>query len=170
MAASGSRWPLAIGFEAPLFIATRTVALDVLTSRSGEGSRPWSAGAGAAVFTAAVGVVTYTLAALRVRLPAASPTLDFMVPPTLAGDALFFEAFVTGAAKGADHADDALIAAREAQRLLGRPASYRSAIAELDVFSMIAASLLRTGWSTDIALLSTPCFVVKPGYDHERPG
>jgi hypothetical protein len=165
----GHRLPLAIGFEAPLFIPTRAIAFDVLTGRSGEGSRPWSAGAGASVFTAALGVVTYTLAALRRQLPSATPSMDFMTPPVSPGGVLFFEAFVSGAAKGASHADDALIAAREAQRLLCRPAGYRSAIAEPDVFSLLSASLLRTGWSTDIGLLSTPCFVVKPGFDHEVP-
>lgn len=40
MIALGADWPLAIGFEAPLFIPTRSEALKVLTSRKGEGSRP----------------------------------------------------------------------------------------------------------------------------------
>ena len=119
--------------------------------------------------TAAGGVVTYTLAALHTCLPSARSSLDFMAPPNRRGDTLFFEAVVTGVGKWGDHADDALIAAPEAQRLLGRPAAYRSAIAELDVFSLIAANLLCTGWSTDIGLLSIPGFVVKPGYAHERP-
>lgn len=77
-----------------------------------------------AVLTGAVGVVTYTLAGLRVLLPSAKPTLDFTAPPITPGDTLFFEAFVTGTAKGVDHSDDTLIAAREAQCLLGHPASF----------------------------------------------
>lgn len=85
---------------------------------------------------------------------------------TRAGDALFFEAFVTGLAKGVDHADDALIAAREMQRLLGGEAVYRSAIDEAEVFSLLGAALLRTGWSNDLGLLSSPCLVVRPGFDH----
>lgn len=162
----GASWPLAIGFEAPLFIPTRGVALDVLTSRKGEGARPWSSSAGATVTTAALGVVTYTLTQLRERLSMARATTDFLNPPTAAGDALFFEAFVTGTAKGADHIDDALIAATEARRLLCGSQIYRSAIDETDVFSLVGASLLRTGWSTDLGLLAAPCLVVKPGFDH----
>jgi hypothetical protein len=47
----------------------------------------------------------------------ARPSLAF--GEALAPDeVLFFEAFVTGAAKGEDHTDDALAAAEEARRLL----------------------------------------------------
>lgn len=162
----GTDWPLAVGFEAPLFIATRTDALSVLTARKGEGSRPWSAGAGASVMTAALGVVTYTLAGLRRGLANATATTDANALPTKAGDTFFFEAFVTAEAKGADHTDDALVAAHEIKRLFSSNRPYRSAINEADVFSLLGASLLRTNWSTDLSLLSTPCLVVKPGFDH----
>ena len=91
---------------------------------------------------------------------------DFSALPVHPGDTLFFEAFVTAAAKGDDHADDAFIAARETQALLGGNRPYRSAIDEPEVFSLLGSSLLRTGWSTDLAVLSAPCLVVRPGFDH----
>ncbi|MFT4252558.1 MAG: hypothetical protein QM608_08745 [Caulobacter sp.] len=166
MTALGGNWPLAIGFEAPLFIPTPAEALKILGGRKGEGSRPWSAGAGAAVTTAALAVVTYTLAGLRRGLGQAAASTDISALPLRPGDTLFFEAFVTAAAKGDDHADDAFIAAREIQALLSGHRAYRSAIDEPEVFSLLGASLLRTGWSTDLAVLSTPCLVVKPGFDH----
>ncbi len=166
MTALGANWPLAIGFEAPLFIPTPAEALNILSARKGEGPRPWSAGAGAAVTTAALAVVTYTLAGLRRGLSLAAASTDFSVLPVRPGDTLFFEAFVTAAAKGLDHADDASIAAREIKALLGGDRPYRSAIDEPEVFSLLGASLLRTGWSTDLAVLSAPCLVVKPGFDH----
>lgn len=166
----GSEWPLAIGFEAPLFIPTRAAAMDVLSGRRGEGSRPWSAGAGAAVTTAALGVATYTLARLRALLPGGSASTDWAEPPTAAGDALFFEAFVTGAAKGLDHAHDALIAAEAAKGLFGQVQPYRSAIDETEVFSLLGAALLRTGWSSDLGVLSTPCLVVRPDFPHLLDG
>lgn len=81
MADLADRWPLAIGFEAPLFIPTRTAALMILTGRKGEGSRPWSAGAGASVTTAALGVVTYTLAGLRRRLTVQPLRPTSAIPP-----------------------------------------------------------------------------------------
>ena len=166
MTTLGADWPLAIGFEAPLFIPTRSEALKVLTSRKGEGSRPWSAGAGASVTTAALGVVTYTLQGLRRGLSEATATTDINALPTRPGDAFFFEAFVTAAAKGESHADDALIATRNAHDLFAGHRPYRSAIDETEVFSLLGASLLRTGWTTDLAVLSAPCLVVKPGFDH----
>ena len=165
MTTLGANWPLAIGFEAPLFIPTPAEALKILSGPRGEGSRPWSAGAGA-VTTAALAVVTYTLAGLRAGLNEAAASTDISALPTRPGDTLFFEAFVTAAAKGADHADDALIASREMRALLTGDRPYRSAIDEPEVFSLLGASLLRTGWSSDPAVLSAPCLVVRPGFDH----
>src|SRR5690606_39818445 len=104
MTALGANWPLAIGFAAPLFIPTPAEALKILSGRKGEGARPWSAGAGAAVTTAALAVVTYTLTGLRRGLCEAAASTDISALPTRPGDTLFFEAFVTAAAKGADHA------------------------------------------------------------------
>lgn len=149
-----------------MFIPTRSEALKVLTCRKCEGSRPWSAGAGASVTTAALGVATYTLEGLRRGLNEATATTDVNALPTGPGDSVFFEAFVTAAAKGETHADDALIATREALDLFAGHRTYRSAIDETEVFSLLGASLLRTGWTTDLAVLSAPCLVVKPGFDH----
>lgn len=100
MVAAGALHPLAIGFETPLFIPTPSEAQRILSGHRGEGSRPWSAGAGAAVTTAALAVVTYTLAGLRRGLPTAAASVDFRRLPEQPGDAFFFEAFVTAAAKG----------------------------------------------------------------------
>lgn len=162
----GRDWPLAIGFEAPLFIPARQKAFDVLSARKGEGSRAWSARAGPTAMTTALAVMIYALTGLRRRLGQVSANTDWTTPPASPGQALFFEAFVTGTAKGADHAHDALIAAEAATKLLRYDQAYRSAIDETEVFSLLGASLLRTGWSTDLALLSTPCLVVRPDFDH----
>ncbi|MFZ5719300.1 MAG: hypothetical protein ACOY5Y_07530 [Pseudomonadota bacterium] len=173
----GRAWPMAIGFEAPLFIPTRQRALDVLSGRKGEGSRPWSAGAGAAVTTASLAVTTYALAGLRRLLPDARASTDWTAPVAQVGDCLFFEAFVTGASKDAAqtrtetaHTYDALIAAEAAQELLTGSAAYRSAIEETEVFSLLGAALLRTGWTSDLGVLSAPCLVVRPGFDHFGAG
>lgn len=83
---------------------------------------------------------------------------------------MFFEAFVTGVAKGSDHAHDALIAAEAAKSLFGQTRPYRSAIDETEVFSLLGAALLRTGWSSDLSVLSTPCLVVRPDFPHWLDG
>jgi hypothetical protein len=170
---TGREWPLAIGFEAPLFIPTRAKALDVLTGRAGEGSRPWSAGAGAAVTAASLAITSYTLMGLRRALPLSTASTDWTRPPDQRGHTLFFEAFVSGAAKDREqtrtansHTYDALIAAEAARDLFLGADEYRSAIADTEVFSLLGAALLRTGWTTDLGVLSAPCFVVRPGFDH----
>ena len=128
----------------------------------GEGSRPWSAGAGATVTTIGLAIVTYTLARLRPRVGQVRAMVDWRSPPTEPGEVLFFEAFVSQIAKGDGHIDDARIAAEAAQALTGS-GSARSAVNTKEVFSTLGAALLRTGWSADLALLSAPCLVVKPG-------
>ena len=135
--------------------------MDLLKGRNGDGSRPWSAGAGATVTTIGLAIVTYTLAQLRPRLGQVRAMVDWRSPPTEPGDVLFFEAFVSQGAKGGDHTEDARLAAEAARALIGTiPAD--SAIDEAEVFSTLGAALLRTGWSVDLGLLSTPCLVVKP--------
>ncbi|WP_312136496.1 hypothetical protein [Brevundimonas sp.] len=166
MSMLGADWPLAIGFEAPLFIPLQQEALKILSARKGEGSRPWSAGAGAAVTTAALAVMTYTLAGLRKGLTRATATTDVNALPERPGDTFFFEAFVTATSKGESHADDALIAAREMHALMTSGRTFRSVIDEPEVFSLLGASLLRTNWTSNLAVLSTPCLVVKLGFDH----
>jgi hypothetical protein len=52
-------------------------------------------------------------------------------------------------------------AAEEARRLLASSTEAKSAIDEPAVLSLLGAGLLHSGWSTDLTLLSTPCFVVK---------
>lgn len=157
--------PVAVGFEAPLFIPLRRTALATLTARKGEGSRSWSAGAGATVTTAALGIMAYTLRQLRDLLPVATASVDWRTLPVQPGELLFFEAFVSQTSKGLDHTHDASIAAEAARQLFEMTTPCASAIAEEDVFSTLGAALLRTGWSTDLALLATPCLVVRPGFE-----
>jgi hypothetical protein len=150
---------LAIGFEAPLFTPYRAIAKTVLKSRTGEGNRPWSAGAGAAVTAAALGVVPYTLRNLREMLPAASALVSSALPQR-PGQIQYWEAFVTASAKGKDHSDDALIALREFSRR-AQSGPLISDIDEQEVLSLLGAALLRTGWTEDINVLAEPCLVVR---------
>ena len=71
-----------------------------------------------------------------------------------------WEAFVSGAAKGQLHADDAAIAVRafwSAYPDIGGA----TAIQAESPYSLIGAALLRAGLSTDLTLLSLPCIVIK---------
>ncbi len=79
-------------------------------------------------------------------------------------DLLLFEAFVSGAnhAGPGEHWKDALNAA-EGFALALPDLDAANAVSEFEVFSLIGACMMRTGWAeTDDNLLSEPCLVIRP--------
>jgi len=71
-----------------------------------------------------------------------------------------WEAFVAGKAKGSGHVHDAEIAVQKFLSVLPNP-ELENAIHEQSVLSLIGASMLRSGWSASVQLLSEPCLVIK---------
>ena len=160
--------PLALGFEAPMFVPIRTDPKRLTAARSGDcgkgmPSRPFSASAGATVLVTGLVVVPYILNALRSLVPEATATLDWRLPPGGPGWLLLFEAFVTSQRKTADtrHVEDARLAIFAFQRGMHDPASFQSSVEEPNCLSLLGAIMLRTGWNTDPAILSRPCLVVR---------
>lgn len=126
-------------------------------------SRPFSASAGATVLLTGLVVVSYILAILRPLVPEATATLDWRLPPVGPGQLLLFEAFVTNQRKTADsrHVEDANLAIAAFQRGMREPESFQSSVEEPICLSLLGAIMLRTGWETDLAILSRPCLVVR---------
>jgi len=158
--------PAAVGFECPLFVPFRADPRSLTLARDGEGSRPWSAGAGTGALATGLVEVVWVLDHVRRGLTeAVTPHLDW---GTFAdGGGLFlWEAFVSGVDKppgeGNPHAADAMAAARAFVEALPDPRTA-NAVAEPMVTSLIGMALLRTGWTDDIKALATPCLVIKPG-------
>ena len=86
--------PLALGFEAPMFVPYRGESDQLDRSRNGDGDRSFSASAGACVLAKGLAICPYILAKLRLRAPNAIATFDWLAP--LSKDSvLLFEAFVT---------------------------------------------------------------------------
>lgn len=163
--------PVALGFECPIFAPlrddpaelSRARGCEVFRNRKGDRtSRPWSAGAGCAVLATGLPQVVWILKAIRAGL------VDKEVPAFLrwndfqsSGRGLFlWEAFVTSDAKTESHGRDAGAAV----------ACFARALPNIDdadvntdtaVHCLVGAALLRTGWSTDLSLLSTPCVVIR---------
>lgn len=166
-AASG---PLAIGFEAPMFIPRRRQAAKLHTGRAGERDRAWIAPAGAQVTAQGIPIAVYVLEELRRAAPALNLTLAFDRLPQVAGEVLLFEAFVSGTGKGKHtldaacgvHEADAVCAALEFVERANSDQPMWSDIDESEVFSFLGAAMLTAGWSTDPALLREPCLVIKP--------
>ena len=69
-----------------------------------------------------------------------------------------WEAFVSGKSKGLSHERDAEIGARA---FVASLPDIVTSVHASDVYSLIGASLLRTRWRRDLAVLRKPCIVVK---------
>jgi hypothetical protein len=160
---------VALGFEAPQFVPLRHGQATLTKARKGEAgsglaTRAFSASAGATVLVTSLVIVPYILQRLRERAPTATATLDWHQPLTAPGQLLLWEAFVTDQRKNTvtRHIEDAQLAISDFRRGIANPASFKSSVTTPECLSLLGAALLRTGWSTDVALLSAPCLVVRP--------
>jgi hypothetical protein len=158
---------LALGFEATQFVPFRDDQMALTQARQGEAgpglARAFSAGAGATVLVTSLVIVPYVLQRLRKRVPTATATLDWRRPMNEPGRLLLWEAFVTDQRKdGAKrHVEDACLAIADFRRGIAHPAPLESSVTAPKCLSLLGAALLRTEWSADVTLLSTPCLVVR---------
>jgi hypothetical protein len=157
--------PVALGFEAPLFVPRPATAEGLNKQRRGEHGRPWCVGAGSGSLAFGIQQATYVLSGIA-RQVRARPSVSFDPTALLRGEAdlVVWEAFVTGAAKNRQssdpHVDDARAAVTEFRRRLAE-GSVDSDIVESDVLSLAGAALLSAGLSDDVALLRESCIVVR---------
>lgn len=152
---------VALGFECPLYVPLRDDPVLLTKARTGEGNRSWSAGAGCGALATGLVEVTWLLEQIKTKTPKSSAAfLNWKAFETSYGGLFLWEAFVSGKAKGSGHAHDAEIAVRKFQAALPNP-ELSNAISEQSVLSIIGASMLRAGWSTNVQQLSEPCLVIK---------
>jgi hypothetical protein len=155
--------PSALGFEAPLFIQPDRPMAKLTAQRNGDNGHPWSAGAGATVTTIGLALVSHVLTGLREHDTERQAVLDWNKWPNN-DDLLLFEAFVSGSnhAGPGEHCKDALNAAEGFAKALP-DLEVANAVSENNVFSLVGACVMRTGWvKNDNNLLSQPCLVIRP--------
>lgn len=153
--------PVALGFECPLSVPVPAEPRLLTAARPGEGSRPWSAGAGAAALATGLTEVVWVLRAVRAQLTREVTSFLHWPDAGLAAGQLFlWEAFVTGEAKLRSHADDARVAVAAFQRALPDPRLH-NVVTVADAYSLAGAALLRTGWSRDATILSVAPIVIR---------
>jgi len=152
---------VALGFECPLFLPLAEKPVDLTKSRTGEGNRPWCAGAGSGAMAIGLVEATWLLAYMKRRIPVSClATLDWA--EFVRGDAHLFlwEAFVSRGAKTGSHHGDAAAAV----------AAFRSSLPDLDAanavtvfaaISVIGAALLRSGWTAQLEILAQSCLVIQ---------
>jgi hypothetical protein len=158
----GAARRVALGFECPLFVPLRLRPEHLTASRVGDGNRAWSAGAGCGALTTGLVQVVWLLRAIRHLV--ASPVDVFLdwADFTAARSGLFvWEAFVSGTAKGTGHLADAEAAVAAFARAIAKATLTSAVTVDAEVYSLIGAALLRSGWSMDIGLLGKPCVVIR---------
>lgn len=153
--------PVALGFECPLFVPVPQEAQELGSARPGEGNRAWSAGAGAGSLAIGLAEVPWILQTAADEVTNRRAYLDWESFGCQAGALFVWEAFVTAQAKGMTHQDDAVIGARAFAAALPDPTEHDALAPSERVFSLIGAALLRTGWTTDTGILSSPAVVIK---------
>lgn len=156
---------VALGFECPLFVPLPASEWELGKGRAGEGSRPWSAGAGAGSLATGIAQVAWVLSRARslLTVPPRGHLLwdEFCASPP--GSLLIWEAFVSSSDKGANHAEDARLALETFISVLPAPATASAIPATCPVHSLAGAALLRAGWSSDLSLLAQSCIVIRAG-------
>jgi hypothetical protein len=151
--------PVALGFECPLFVPFGGSSAKLGCARDGEGTRAWSAQAGAASLATGLVQVTWILNSIRTQLKHPRPAfLDWAAFGEGYRGLFLWEAFVTGEAKGLSHMDDARTAV---DAFVDALPELRSSVTCQQAYSLIGAALLRTEWTTDLAVLSQPAVVIR---------
>jgi hypothetical protein len=152
---------VALGFECPLFVPVPDDPLFLTSARPGEGARSWSAGAGAGALATGLTECVWILEQVRsLSTRSIAPTLDWARFLAGQADLFLWEAFVTGVAKSLSHHGDAEIAAMSFRQAFPHIAEA-NAVTAANPYSLIGAALLRSGLSTDLSVLSTPCVVIR---------
>lgn len=160
--------PVALGFECPLFVPVSHDPARLTSARRGEGRRAWSAGGGSGALATGLTETVWLLRRVRELLSSSARTdtrahLEWS-PFVGTGEGLFlWEAFVSDTGKGesSSHVGDAEIAVRSFENSLPNPDGANAIRSDEEVHSLLGAAMLRTGWSTDLTVLSRACLVIK---------
>ena len=156
--------PVALGFECPLFVPLVADELLLTRARPGEGSRPWSAGAGCGALATGLVQVAWALQQIRSELSKNVPAYLGWPAFSAAGSGLFiWEAFVSGTAKRESHTADAKAGGEAFLSTLPDPPRSNAVNCNSGVYSLVGAAMLRTGWSVDPNILQEACVVIRGG-------
>lgn len=131
----------------------------LLKARPGEGSRAWSVAAGATTIAIALAVVPWILDSLQAAVPHAVAWQDWTRLPTMPGEILVYEAFVSGGPPDG-HIADAHAAAVATRDVLATPPP--ASMLQIEAYmSLLGAALLHSGLSNDLMELRRQCLVVR---------
>jgi hypothetical protein len=160
--------PVALGFESPLWVPLPADSRELGKGRPNEGSPSWSGGPGGNVFATGAAQVPWILRELRNEVINGCAYLEWEDFYGASNCRLFlWEAFVAGKAKapkglGTSHTGDAEIGAKAFVDALPDPNRATQTWKPVgEVFSLLGAAMLLTGWSGDQSVLHEACLVVR---------
>lgn len=155
--------PVALGFECPLYIPLREDENTLTSAREGEGTRAWSAGAGAGSLTTGLVQTAWILRAIRENVKIdAQAFLDWGQFSEQSNGLFLWEAFVSAKTKRGNHMEDAKTAVEAFKAALPDPTKSDKIQCASEFYSLAGASLLRAGWSKNLSLLNQKNIVIGP--------
>jgi hypothetical protein len=142
-----------------LFVPVPNPDIALGAGRSGEGNRPWSAGAGSGALATGLVQTAWVLAAIKANCPAEHLHIEWPWFAAQQSGLLIWEAFVSADAKGTTHVDDATIAVEAFTHALPDPVAASTITAERPL-SLAGAVALWSGWlNNPRALHETPLVI-----------
>lgn len=165
--------PVALGFEAPMFLPVAPTFCDLTRARTGEPAA-WSFGAGAYVTTVAIPLMSHTLQHIRLNLEHAPlVTLEpagWLAPVSLGSQLFLWEAFVNGRAHAREannaglpvHLVDAATAVLAFNQWEETSPREQSHVTAQNSISTVGAAILWSGLATDMSLLHQSALVLRP--------
>lgn len=151
---------VSLGVECPLFVPVPEDPYELGKGRRGEGNRSFSAGAGSGVLVTGLVQLCWILRKVKRSVVEVRPTFSFDDFDSGIANFVIWEAFVSGSAKGDDHAADAQIALENYQQRRRNSEPVEDVTANL-CFSLAGAALMWSSLNHDVEILRQSCSVLK---------
>jgi len=153
--------PVALGFEMPLFVPVPVESSRLGKARPCDVNAPsWSSGPGGTVMATGLAQVPWLLREIHEKVSGAGLHLHWEPFAAERRGLLLWEAFVSGAAKGNSHEEDARNGMEAFCAQLPKPGDINADETERP-FSLVAAAALWAGWELPSDGLRSACVLVR---------
>jgi hypothetical protein len=161
--------PVALGFEAPLFIPVPENPDRLGKARPCDAPSPsWSSSVGASVLATAMVQIPWILRFVHERVPDLRVHVQWQPFAEQQSGLLLWEAFVSGTAKGETHEEDARSGIQAFCEQLPDPGDPSAADTERP-FSLLAAAAMWAGFDLPIEDTRDPCLLVRATRPPDQP-
>lgn len=161
--------PVALGFEAPLFVPVPENPERLGKARPCDAPSPsWSSNVGASVLATAMVQIPWTLRFIHERVPDLRVHVQWQSFAEQQDGLFLWEAFVSGSAKGETHEDDARSGVQAFCEQLPNPGDPTAEETE-GPFSVLAAATVWAGFDLPIEAMRGGCLVVRATHPPNPP-